>query len=133
MKKSLIIIIAIVLAATMGIIVYAKNDSKAASFTDSEGNTYTCGGGLEVSDTYSATGNTVASSGRSGDDFVYVKISFDEYNPKFDASYENENTGENATSVSVSATGWNPDDVYGNHVIKRNGATFRLDTHVTQP
>ena len=64
------------------------------------------------------------SSGSSSDDFVSVTLSFSEWNPKLDKSYEKTNAGANYTTAWLSESGQNPVSASGGHGIQR-GDTYR--------
>ena len=69
---------------------------------------------------YKTYAETVANSrGSSSDDYVFVVVFFDEYNPELSREVEQFYDGESFTNASIFDYGLNPDRVLSEHGIRR--------------
>ena len=130
-RKVFTIILALCMVFTLSIMVLAKTSSDSGSTMNGSN----CSAYLNVHDdyqTYIETNGTRISVS-DPDDFVWVCVSFDEYNGDLDADYEKENDGPNYTTVSLTASGYNPDSVEGSHIVCRNWYFWYGYTEVVDP
>jgi hypothetical protein len=128
-KKSKKLFCAIVILALVSVFVMqisAATSRDSGFFSDGvSANAY-----LNVhSSTYNMYGETTRSA-CSDSIYIYVAVTFNEYNPKLSETYYKYNEGANYTTAWVTGQGYNPDTVDGIHVVYRELNYWIGDTFV---
>lgn len=114
----------------LGIVVSAKVSTDSGTITGG----YQCSAYLNVhDDSYSAYAETTADRGldENSTDYIYVSVSFYEYNSDLNATYSDRNECPNYTTAYISASGYNPDTVIGSHAAQRGQYAWFGSTSVS--
>lgn len=133
-RKLLKVAIAICLIFVLGISVCALSKSITGMTDHGVGSS----GYLYCDGTWSYRTTATTSTVRTGtypndtiDNYLIVEIRFDEYNPSSDASYQGYEEGA-VNQVSLTKSGWNPDNIYGYYEVWRDGFSWDGELSISE-